>query len=128
VVTSDAEFVVDEPGCGSLWVVSLARSTRHRLTRPRGTCDRFPRWSRDGRTIVFERKRTEGQPIGFMAVEPDGRNLRHVLPLRATAHRWPRACSRLFEYTTPLDTGLVVQDARGRLRFVPLKGDWRCGR
>jgi dipeptidyl aminopeptidase/acylaminoacyl peptidase len=128
VVTVDAEFTVGQPGCGSIWVVSVARGTRHRLARARGSCGRFPRWSPDGRTIVFERKRIEGGPIGFMAVAPEGTHLRPVIPLRAAVHRWPRDCARLFEYTTPFANGLVVNDERGRARFVALKGDWRCGR
>jgi Tol biopolymer transport system component len=128
VATVDREFVIGQPGCGSIWVVSVARGTRHRPVRARGSCGRFPRWSPDGRTIVFERVRIEGRPIGLMAVAPDGSHLRRVLPLRASAHRWPRDCSKLFEYTTPFATGLVVRDERGRARVVAMEGDWRCGR
>jgi Tol biopolymer transport system component len=127
--TVDAEFESGEPSCGSNWVVSVPSGRRRSLPRPRGTCDRFPRWSLDGRTIVFERKRAEGGPgLGFLAVAPDGTRPRRVSRVTAGADDWPRDCSRLFEHTTPFETGLVVADARGRLRFRRLQGDWRCDR
>lgn len=126
-VTTNDEGIVGEPECGTVWVVTVLSGERRRLVRRAvESCDQFPRWSRDGRTVVFVRS---GQRRGFMAAAADGSRLRPVPRLRPAAHRWPADCSRLFEYVSPLDAGWIVRDPRGRLRLVPSalpQGDWRC--
>lgn len=125
LVTVDAEHTIGDAGCGTTWIVPAAGGARRRLTRTHGVCGRFPRWSPDGKMIVFER-----QPSGHLvAVAPDGTHLRRLLPLRADAYHWPNDCSTLFEYANPFDQWWVVRDARGRDRIVSLPGqdaDWRC--
>jgi Tol biopolymer transport system component len=126
-VTTNDEGNVGGPECGSIWVVAVASGKRHRLAEPRSEpCDAFPRWSPDGRTVVFRRS---WKGTRLLTATPDAASLRNVRRLRAASHRWPAACSKLFEYVSPLGPGWVVPDARGRPRFVPMlvaDGDWRC--
>jgi Tol biopolymer transport system component len=126
-VTTNDQGIIGEPECGTLWIVAATDGKRRRLVKPREEpCDRFPRWSPDGRMVVFERS---WKGTRFLAAPTDGSRLRNVRRLRPGAHRWPTDCSKLFEYVNPLGAGWVVTDTRGQARFVPAlveDGDWRC--
>jgi Tol biopolymer transport system component len=126
-VTTNDEGSSGAPECGTVWRLTLGSGKRERLATPRTEpCDRFPRWSPDGRTVVFQRS---WYGIRYLEATPGSARLRNVRRLRPAAYSWPADCSRLFEYVNPLGAGWVVTDARGPSRLVPAlvaNGDWRC--
>lgn len=77
-----------------LFTIRLADHRIRQLTRPAGTRtgDAAPRWSPDGRTIVFVR--TDPRRSRILSIRPDGRGVR-VLSNDATAPVWSPDGSRL---------------------------------
>jgi Tol biopolymer transport system component len=127
-VTTNDQGILGDPECGTVWIVTVDGGERRRLVRPsRASCNLFPRWSPDGRTVVFAR--SDGARRVLVAASSDGSRLQPLARLRPAAHAWPADCTTLFEYVSPHDAGWVVRDGRSRLRFVPApgpRGDWRC--
>jgi Tol biopolymer transport system component len=145
-VTVDAEHEIAGPECGGIWIVSRESGKRRRLVRPPGgACDRWARWSPDGRSIVLARSAPESSRDRLLMATSAGRGLRAVKPLDPTRHTWPSRCVRLFEYGGGGVSGWVVRAGpTGAPRFVrlpvaskancdpddtspcALAGDWRC--
>ncbi len=60
----------------SIWLLSADGSSRRRLTSPpKGTADEVPRWTRDGRAILFWRTRADGRGSLYAVRADTGRLL-----------------------------------------------------
>jgi Tol biopolymer transport system component len=130
LVTTVSPEDFSQPDCGSLWIVPRANGKRTSLTRPRGdVCDRWPRWSPTGRSVVFARSTTEGGRGRLLAVSVDDKRLQRVPALSASRYAWPLRCSGMFEYASGFGSGWIVRPSRqSALRFVkfPIAGTPRC--
>jgi Tol biopolymer transport system component len=133
---SPEDLLIGQPDCGSVWIVPRRTGKRTRLTRdalglmpPRDVCDRWPRWSPTGHSVVFARSTSEGGRGRLFTVSVDGERLQRVVALSAARYIWPSRCSGMFEYASGFGSGWIVRpSAQGAPRFVtfPIAGTPRC--